>query len=68
MTLGIAKQQDCSALTSPAPISMRTLAISLSFIGCGAVTLAPHAVFRADKHDLYFDLALAPWEAALGAG
>jgi curved DNA-binding protein len=31
------------------------------------ITLAPHAVFRADKHDLYFDLALAPWEAALGA-
>jgi curved DNA-binding protein len=31
------------------------------------ITLAPHAVFRADHHDLYFDLALAPWEAALGA-
>jgi curved DNA-binding protein len=31
------------------------------------VTLAPHAVFRPDGHDLYFDLALAPWEAALGA-
>lgn len=31
------------------------------------ITLAPHPVFRPDKHDLYFDLALAPWEAALGA-
>jgi curved DNA-binding protein len=24
-------------------------------------------VFRPDGHDLYFDLVLAPWEAALGA-
>lgn len=31
------------------------------------ITLAPHRLFRADRHDLYFDLALAPWEAALGA-
>lgn len=31
------------------------------------ITLAPHPVFRADHHDLHFDLALAPWEAALGA-
>ncbi len=31
------------------------------------ITLAPHPIFRPDKHDLYFDLALAPWEAALGA-
>lgn len=31
------------------------------------VTLAPHPVFRTDGHDLLFDLALAPWEAALGA-
>ena len=31
------------------------------------ITLAPHAVFRPDQHDLHFDLALAPWEAALGA-
>ncbi|MEP6792633.1 MAG: DnaJ C-terminal domain-containing protein [Ramlibacter sp.] len=31
------------------------------------LTLAPHAVFRPDGHDLYFDLVLAPWEAALGA-
>jgi curved DNA-binding protein len=31
------------------------------------ITLAPHPVFRADKHDLHFDLPLAPWEAALGA-
>lgn len=30
------------------------------------IHLAPHAVFRADKHDLYFDLTLAPWEAVLG--
>lgn len=32
------------------------------------ITLAPHPVFRPDGLDLYFDLALAPWEAALGAG
>jgi curved DNA-binding protein len=31
------------------------------------ITLLPHQRFRADGHDLYFDLALAPWEAALGA-
>lgn len=31
------------------------------------ITLAPHPVFRPDGHDLVFDLALAPWEAALGA-
>lgn len=30
------------------------------------IDLLPHAVFRPDGHDLYFDLALAPWEAALG--
>lgn len=30
------------------------------------IALAPHPVFRVDGHDLYFDLALAPWEAALG--
>ncbi|HSV52768.1 MAG TPA: DnaJ C-terminal domain-containing protein [Burkholderiaceae bacterium] len=30
------------------------------------IALTPHAVFRADRHDLHFDLALAPWEAALG--
>lgn len=31
------------------------------------ITLAPHAVFRTDGHDLLFDLPLAPWEAVLGA-
>ena len=31
------------------------------------ITLAPHPVFRADNHDLHLNLALAPWEAALGA-
>ncbi|MEO8655754.1 MAG: aldo/keto reductase [Ramlibacter sp.] len=31
------------------------------------IMLAPHPVFRPDQHDLHFDLALAPWEAALGA-
>lgn len=31
------------------------------------IKLAPHTVFRPDHHDLYFDLALAPWEAVLGA-
>lgn len=31
------------------------------------LALAPHAVFRPDGLDLYFDLALTPWEAALGA-
>ena len=31
------------------------------------IQLAPHPVFRPDHHDLYFDLALAPWEAVLGA-
>lgn len=31
------------------------------------VRLLPHPVFRTDGHDLLFDLALSPWEAALGA-
>lgn len=31
------------------------------------IMLQPHPVFRPVGHDLYFDLALAPWEAALGA-
>jgi curved DNA-binding protein len=31
------------------------------------ITLKPHAVYRATGHDLYLDLPLAPWEAALGA-
>lgn len=31
------------------------------------ITLIPHPVWRVDRHDLYFDLALSPWEAALGA-
>lgn len=31
------------------------------------ITLRPHALFRADGHDLYLDLPVAPWEAALGA-
>ena len=31
------------------------------------VALLPHALFRPDGHDLYLDLPLAPWEAALGA-
>lgn len=31
------------------------------------IHLSPHPVFRPDHHDLYFDLALAPWEAVLGA-
>ena len=31
------------------------------------INLAPHALFRPAGHDLYLDLPLAPWEAALGA-
>ena len=31
------------------------------------IAVLPHPVFRADGHDLYFDLVLTPWEAALGA-
>lgn len=31
------------------------------------IHLRPHALFRASGHDLYIDLPLAPWEAALGA-
>jgi curved DNA-binding protein len=30
------------------------------------IALAPHPRFRVDKQDLYFDLALSPWEAMLG--
>ncbi len=31
------------------------------------IHLLPHPLFRASGHDLYIDLPLAPWEAALGA-
>ena len=31
------------------------------------VELLPHRLYRADGHDLYLELPLAPWEAALGA-
>lgn len=31
------------------------------------IKLHPHALFRPSGHDLYLDLPLAPWEAALGA-
>lgn len=30
------------------------------------IALTPHRVFRTDHQDLYFDLVLTPWEAALG--
>jgi curved DNA-binding protein len=32
------------------------------------IAVTPHRLFRADGRDLYVDLPLAPWEAALGAG
>jgi curved DNA-binding protein len=31
------------------------------------IALKPHPLFRAEGHDLYLDLPVAPWEAALGA-
>jgi curved DNA-binding protein len=31
------------------------------------IAVRPHPLFRADGHDLYLDLPVAPWEAALGA-
>src|SRR6202165_921595 len=31
------------------------------------IALDPHPLFRPSGHDLYLDLPLAPWEAALGA-
>ncbi len=31
------------------------------------ISLKPHPVYRPDGHDLYMDLPVAPWEAALGA-
>src|SRR6185295_1302551 len=31
------------------------------------ISLQPHRLYRATGHDLYVDLPLAPWEAALGA-
>lgn len=30
------------------------------------IVVKPHPRFRAEQHDLYFDLLLSPWEAALG--
>lgn len=31
------------------------------------VAFLPHPLYRVDKHDVYMDLPVAPWEAALGA-
>jgi curved DNA-binding protein len=31
------------------------------------IAIKPHPRFRVDQRDLFFDLALTPWEAALGA-
>ncbi|MFZ2389563.1 MAG: J domain-containing protein, partial [Polaromonas sp.] len=31
------------------------------------VEFRPHPLYRVDKHDVYLDLPVAPWEAALGA-
>jgi curved DNA-binding protein len=31
------------------------------------IEFRPHAHYRIDKHDVYLDLPVAPWEAALGA-
>jgi curved DNA-binding protein len=31
------------------------------------VQFSPHRLYRVDKHDVYLDLPVAPWEAALGA-
>jgi curved DNA-binding protein len=31
------------------------------------IEFTPHPIYRADGHDLYLDLPLSPWEAALGA-
>jgi curved DNA-binding protein len=31
------------------------------------IEFRPHPLFRVDGRDVYFDLPLAPWEAALGA-
>ena len=31
------------------------------------VEFTPHSLYRVDKHDVYMDLPIAPWEAALGA-
>ena len=30
------------------------------------IVIDPHALYRVDGHDLYIDVPLAPWEAALG--
>jgi curved DNA-binding protein len=32
-----------------------------------AIALQPHPLFRASGHDLYLDVPVTPWEAALGA-
>ncbi|WP_295405998.1 DnaJ C-terminal domain-containing protein [uncultured Thiocystis sp.] len=32
------------------------------------IAFAPHPVFRVDGRDVYLDLPVAPWEAALGTG
>ena len=31
------------------------------------VEFRPHSLYRVDRHDVYLDLPIAPWEAALGA-
>ena len=61
-----------------AAISIITVAFIISYysiiVGLGKiedsyleVEFRPHAHYRVDRHDVYLDLPVTPWEAALGA-
>jgi len=68
MLLSIATQQDCSALTTPATISLRTLAI----LGCSLVcsllmAAAPRSSFAQGRLDAQYEATLAGIPVGRGA-
>src|SRR5438876_7990794 len=69
MLLSIATQQDCSALTTPATISLRTLAItSISILGCSLLmAAAPRSSLAQGRLDAQYEATLAGIPVGRGA-
>jgi hypothetical protein len=66
MTFAIAKQQDCSALIMPVPISLRTLAIT-GLLGCGLLAHVPGGAFAQGRLDAQYEASLAGIPVGKGA-
>lgn len=64
--------QDLSVRIPPGVMEGQTLRVGGASAGDGAMDLlvevafAPHPVYRAEGRDVFMDLPVAPWEAALG--